>query len=147
MKLKDFRTSRKIKQAEIAKICDVTQNTVSGWEHGISAMSLRHAIKIAQYYNVELSEVFDIGDMFTIPQDKVRETPTGDIDILGSIGNQIEKSLKQLDEQPQQKALELLSQGTERFKKATELLPLLLDLNDEQYNAMFALLKTMKKES
>ena len=147
MKLKDFRAIRKIKQSEIAKICGVTQNTVSGWEHGVSAISLRHAIKIAQHYNVDLSEVFDMGDMLTIPQDRIKETPAGEIDILGSLGDQLNKSLQQLNEEDQKKSIELLANGADKLKKSAEVLPLILDLDDQQYNAVVTLLKTMKKES
>lgn len=147
MKLKDFRKTHNITQAKIAEICEVSQNTVSSWENGIAVMNLKYALLIAKYFDVELSEVYDVSDMFTIPQNKVKETPSGAIDIMGSIESQLMASFKNLSEEQQKLAIAETEKLQRRTQRITEIAALVNDLDDEQYNAVITILKTMKKES
>lgn len=48
--LKELREERRMKQAQIAIILGVKQNTYSNWENGTRNPSLEMLVKIADYY-------------------------------------------------------------------------------------------------
>lgn len=52
IRLKDLRKSKKISQYVIAKLCNVTQTTVSKWEKGERDPDTETLIILADYFNV-----------------------------------------------------------------------------------------------
>ena len=53
-KLKELRTTRKIRQKEFAKYMNVAQNTVSRWESGERLMDSETLVKVADYFGVSI---------------------------------------------------------------------------------------------
>ncbi len=57
--LRDIREDRDIKQKEIAKILNVSQNTYSQYETGTIALTAEVLIKLSQFYNVSIDYLLD----------------------------------------------------------------------------------------
>ena len=55
--LKELREEREMKQAQIAIILGVKQNTYSNWENGIREPKIKTLIEIADYYNISLDSL------------------------------------------------------------------------------------------
>ena len=55
--LKELREERGMKQAQIAIILGVKQNTYSNWENGIREPKIKTLIEIADYYNISLDSL------------------------------------------------------------------------------------------
>lgn len=54
IRLKDMREDRDLKQADIAKILNTTQEQISKWERGIQLMGIDKYMILAEYYNVSI---------------------------------------------------------------------------------------------
>lgn len=59
IKLKEAREKKQIKQADIAKILDTTQQTISSYESGIRKPSLDRLIELAQILDVTLDDLVE----------------------------------------------------------------------------------------
>ncbi len=57
--LKNIRVDRDIKQKDIAKILNVSQNTYSQYETGVIALTAEVLIKLADYYDVSIDYLLD----------------------------------------------------------------------------------------
>ncbi|MBQ7968423.1 MAG: helix-turn-helix transcriptional regulator [Clostridia bacterium] len=57
--LRAIREDRDIKQKEIAKILNVSQNTYSQYETGVIAITAEILIKLSDYYNVSIDYLLD----------------------------------------------------------------------------------------
>ncbi len=57
--LKSLREDRNIKQKEIAKYLNVSQNTYSQYETGIIPLTGEMLIKLSDYYNVSVDYLLD----------------------------------------------------------------------------------------
>lgn len=57
--LRGIREDRDIKQREIAKILNVSQNTYSQYETGVISLTAEVLIKLADYYNVSIDYLLD----------------------------------------------------------------------------------------
>lgn len=57
--LKSIRVDRDIKQKDIAKILNVSQNTYSQYETGVIALTAEVLIKLADYYDVSIDYLLD----------------------------------------------------------------------------------------
>lgn len=57
--LKSVRVDRDIKQKDIAKILNVSQNTYSQYETGVIALTAEVLIKLADYYDVSIDYLLD----------------------------------------------------------------------------------------
>lgn len=60
--LKNIRVDRDIKQKDIAKILNVSQNTYSQYETGIIALTAEVLIKLSDFYNVSIDYLLDRTD-------------------------------------------------------------------------------------
>ena len=60
--LRGIREDRDIKQREIAKILNVSQNTYSQYETGVISLTAEILIKLANYYNVSIDFLLDRTD-------------------------------------------------------------------------------------
>lgn len=58
-KLKEIREDRDIKQKEIAKYLNVSQNTYSQYETGVISITADVLVKLANYYNVSVDYLLD----------------------------------------------------------------------------------------
>ena len=56
-RFKDLREDKDLKQSDIAKILETTQQTYSLWERGSREMPLHHAITLADFYKVSLDYI------------------------------------------------------------------------------------------
>lgn len=56
-RLKDLREDSDMKQADIAKLLDTTQQTYSLWERGDREIPFHHAITLAKFYKVSLDYI------------------------------------------------------------------------------------------
>jgi len=57
--LRGIREDRDIKQKEIAKILNVSQNTYSQYETGVISLTAEVLIKLSDYYNVSIDYLLD----------------------------------------------------------------------------------------
>lgn len=60
--LRSLREDRDIKQREIAKYLNVTQNTYSQYETGVIPLTDEVLIKLSDYYNVSVDYLLDRTD-------------------------------------------------------------------------------------
>lgn len=60
--LKSTRVDRDIKQKDIAKVLNVSQNTYSQYETGTIALTAEILIKLADFYNVSIDYLLDRTD-------------------------------------------------------------------------------------
>lgn len=60
--LKSTRVDRDIKQKDIAKVLNVSQNTYSQYETGTIALTAEVLIKLADFYNVSIDYLLDRTD-------------------------------------------------------------------------------------
>ena len=58
-RLKDAREDKDLKQKDIAKLLNVSQNTYSQYETGVIALTAEVLIKLADYYNVSVDYLLD----------------------------------------------------------------------------------------
>jgi len=54
IRLKDIREDRDLKQADIAKILNTTQEQISKWENGVQLMGIDKYMMLAEFYNVSI---------------------------------------------------------------------------------------------
>ena len=57
--LRDIREDRDIRQTEIAKILNVSQNTYSQYETGVISLTAEVLIKLSDYYGVSIDYLLD----------------------------------------------------------------------------------------
>lgn len=57
--LRGIREDRDIKQKDIAKLLNVSQNTYSQYETGVISLTAEVLIKLANYYNVSIDYLLD----------------------------------------------------------------------------------------
>ena len=57
--LRAIREDRDIKQKDIAKVLNVSQNTYSQYETGVIALTAEILIKLSDYYNVSIDYLLD----------------------------------------------------------------------------------------
>ena len=57
-RLEEIRSSRGIKQDELAKILEVSRQTISSLENGKYNPSIILAFKIARYFDMTIEEIF-----------------------------------------------------------------------------------------
>ena len=60
--LRSIREDNDIKQKDIAKILNVSQNTYSQYETGVISLTAEILIKLADYYNVSIDYLLDRTD-------------------------------------------------------------------------------------
>jgi transcriptional regulator with XRE-family HTH domain len=56
-RLRDLREDRDLKQADIARILQTTQQTYSLWERGEREIPLHHVITLAKFYKVSMDYI------------------------------------------------------------------------------------------
>lgn len=59
-KVHEIRTKRKITQEELAKVLDVSRQTIIAIEKGNYTPSVLLALKIAKFFKIRLEEIFKI---------------------------------------------------------------------------------------
>ena len=57
--LRNIREDRDIKQKDIAKVLNVSQNTYSQYETGVISLTAEILIKLSDYYNVSIDYLLD----------------------------------------------------------------------------------------
>lgn len=57
--LREIREDRDIKQKDIAKYLNVSQNTYSQYETGVISLTAEVLIKLSNYYNVSIDYLLD----------------------------------------------------------------------------------------
>ena len=57
--LRSIREDRDIKQKDIAKVLNVSQNTYSQYETGIISLTAEILLKLADYYGVSIDYLFE----------------------------------------------------------------------------------------
>lgn len=62
IRLKDIREDRDLKQADVAKILNTTQEQVSKWENGVQLMGIDKYMILAEYYNVSIDYLCGLVD-------------------------------------------------------------------------------------
>ncbi|MBE6892623.1 MAG: helix-turn-helix transcriptional regulator [Ruminococcaceae bacterium] len=60
--LRSIREDNDIKQKDVAKYLNVSQNTYSQYENGIISLTAEVLIKLAEYYNVSIDYLLDRTD-------------------------------------------------------------------------------------
>ena len=59
-KIRELREDNDLKQSDIAKILNTTQQVYSRYEKGINEMPIRHIITLCKYYNVSADYVLGL---------------------------------------------------------------------------------------
>ena len=65
-RIRDLRNDRGLTQKQVAKLLNVSQNTYSQYEIGISRFPLDAVVKLAEYYNVSIDYLVGLTDE-TVP--------------------------------------------------------------------------------
>lgn len=60
LKLKEIRERKELKQSDVAKILNITQQQYSMYENEIRLIPINHVIKLANYYNVTTDYILGI---------------------------------------------------------------------------------------
>ncbi|WP_395043082.1 helix-turn-helix domain-containing protein [Flavobacterium sp.] len=58
-KLYDLRTSKDLKQEQVAYDLEIVQSTYSDWENNVSTPKRENLIKLAEYFGVEVNDFDD----------------------------------------------------------------------------------------
>ena len=53
-RLRDMREDHDLKQEDVAKILETSQEQYSRWERGVYAMPIEHYKTLARYYNISI---------------------------------------------------------------------------------------------
>lgn len=61
-RIRDLREDADLKQKDIAKILNVSQNTYSQYENGVISLTAEVLIKIANFYNVSIDYLLNRKD-------------------------------------------------------------------------------------
>ena len=54
MKIKELRIERGLTKVQLAKELGVNKRTILRWEQDMMCMSLRHAVRLAQFFEIRL---------------------------------------------------------------------------------------------
>ena len=73
-RIRDLRNDRGLTQKQVAKLLNVSQNTYSQYEIGISRFSLDAVVRLAEYYNVSIDYLVGLTDE-TAPYPQKRRQP------------------------------------------------------------------------
>ena len=73
-RIRDLRNDRGLKQKQVAKLLNVSQNTYSQYEIGISRFPLDAVVRLAEYYNVSIDYLVGLTDE-TAPYPRKRRQP------------------------------------------------------------------------
>ena len=57
MKIKELRLERGLTKLQLAKELSVNKRTILRWEQDMMSMSLKNAVKIAEFFEVSLDEL------------------------------------------------------------------------------------------
>ncbi|WP_175057837.1 helix-turn-helix transcriptional regulator [Streptococcus salivarius] len=57
MKIKELRIERGLTKVQLAKELGVNKRTILRWEQDMMSMSLKNAVKIAEFFEVSLDEL------------------------------------------------------------------------------------------
>ena len=71
-RIRDLRNDHGLTQKQIAKLLNVSQNTYSQYEIGVSRFPLDVVVKLAEYYNVSVDYVVGLTDE-TVPYPRKRQ--------------------------------------------------------------------------
>ena len=58
--LKVLRAKKDVSQQKLGECIGVSQNTVSSWEKGYTKPSTKNMLKMAEFFGISLSEIYDI---------------------------------------------------------------------------------------
>ena len=56
-KLYDLRTSKDLKQEQVAYDLEIVQSTYSDWENNVSTPKRKNLVKLAEYFGVEVNDL------------------------------------------------------------------------------------------
>ena len=73
-RIRDMRVDRGLTQRQIAELLNVSQNTYSQYEIGVTRYPLDAVIKLAEYYNVSVDYLVGLTDEAT-PYPRRRKQP------------------------------------------------------------------------
>lgn len=62
MRIKALREDRDIKQIELARYCNISQNTYSQYENGVRQIPVDILIKLSFYYNTSVDYLLELTD-------------------------------------------------------------------------------------
>ena len=71
-RIRDLRNDHGLTQKQIAKLLNVSQNTYSQYEIGVSRFPLDAVVKLAEYYNVSVDYLVGLTDE-TVPYARKRQ--------------------------------------------------------------------------
>ncbi|MCI9239821.1 helix-turn-helix domain-containing protein [Oscillibacter sp.] len=71
-RIRDLRNDHGLTQKQIAKLLNVSQNTYSQYEIGVSRFPLDAVVKLAEYYNVSVDYLVGLTDE-TVPYPRKRQ--------------------------------------------------------------------------
>lgn len=57
MKIKELRLERSLTKAQLAKELGVNRRTILRWEQDMMCMSLKHALKLADFFEVSIDDL------------------------------------------------------------------------------------------
>lgn len=62
MRIKQLRLERGLTKVQLAKDLGVNKRTILRWEHDMMSMSLKNAVKVAEFFEISLDELVKLGN-------------------------------------------------------------------------------------
>lgn len=62
MKIKELRLERGLTKVQLAKELGVNKRTILRWEQDMMSMSLKNAVKVAEFFEISLDELVKLGN-------------------------------------------------------------------------------------
>lgn len=59
MKIKELRLERGLTKVQLAKELGVNKRTILRWEQDMMCMTLKHAVRIAEFFEIDLDELMN----------------------------------------------------------------------------------------
>jgi len=72
-KLLNLRRQHRLSQTEIAEVLDVSQNAYNKWEADKCKPSADNALKISQYYKINIVELLDDKEKITLSNNEIKD--------------------------------------------------------------------------
>lgn len=62
MRIKQLRLERGLTKVQLAKDLGVNKRTILRWEQDMMSMSLKNAVKVAEFFEISLDELVKLGN-------------------------------------------------------------------------------------
>ncbi len=68
--IRELREDHDLKQSDVAKVLQTTQQVYSRYEKGINEIPVRHVITLCRFYNISADYLLGLGSKLPFPKSK-----------------------------------------------------------------------------